>query len=107
MPGTALSVVRTVESHHRPQLVSPPDGANVALDPDIPAARQLVTVVVRGGKPAHRIELDGRSLGTADTPRRVPPTPGRHVIALLGANGDLLDAVRFEVRPLARLASAP
>jgi penicillin-binding protein 1C len=87
-----------------PQITAPLDGAIYALDPDLPLERQQL-LLERDGAPA-RWAVDGRPLGAA---RRQPwgLQPGRHVIALLDAQGRERDRVAIEVRlpPLARLAA--
>ena len=95
VPGTALTQVRAADTlPRRPRILSPSDGMILALDPDIPPARQRVPVRVEGA-PGLRLTVDGRSLpGTA----LWPPTPGLHRIALLGADGRALDRVRITVR---------
>ena len=81
-----------------PRIVSPPDGATIALDPDIPAASQRVLLAARAAAPGATLALDGATLGSARELHRFAPTPGRHVLALRGAGGEALDSVAFEVR---------
>jgi len=86
-----------------PRIVSPPDGAILALDPDIPLANQRVLLAARSGVPGHELRLDGAPVGPASSPRPWLPTPGRHVLSL-GVAGDagVVDSVSFEVRGEAR-----
>jgi penicillin-binding protein 1C len=81
----------------------------IALDPDIPPARQRVVFEAAGtggdagsGDTAAdavlRWRLDGADLGPAGEPLRWAPRPGRHTLSLADEEGRTLDEVAFEVR---------
>jgi len=92
-------VVLSDDARLAPRIVSPPDGAILALDPDIPLANQRVLIAARIAEPGYVLRLDGALLGAADAPRPWLPTPGRHILTLGVAGGALtLDSVSFEVR---------
>ncbi len=76
LPGTALGLVRVAATAERPRIIAPADGTVIALDPDIPPARQRVAVVVAG---TGSVAIDGRPLGGA---RLWAPLPGYHHITL-------------------------
>lgn len=87
------------------QIGSPVDGTIFALDPDIPAARQRVWFERATGSTARVTwRLDGKPLGAA---ARVAwlPWPGRHLLELVDARGQVTDSVRFEVRGAVALAN--
>jgi hypothetical protein len=107
LPGTAQSHVRLASlSGQAPRpILSPQDGVVLALDPYIPSAAQKLRFAAvdcaRGGT---FWQLDGQRLGAAqdvDWSLR----PGRHWLALVGADRHALDEVQFEVRGAERLAS--
>jgi penicillin-binding protein 1C len=83
------------------RIVYPGDGIVMALDPDIPPARQRVLFEARSPL-AVRWTLDGADVGGGP---RIAWTPlaGDHRLALVDARGRPLDTVRFQVRG----ASAP
>jgi penicillin-binding protein 1C len=107
LPGTAQSEVRLASPSGvapRP-IVSPQDGVVLALDPDIPhAAQSLRFAAVQGLRAGAFWQLDAKRLGPA---RAIdwPLWPGRHRLALVGADQQMLDEVQFEVRG-AELAAA-
>jgi penicillin-binding protein 1C len=78
-----------------PRLTAPSDGTILALDPDIPASRQLLVIRSQGSRPGLFISVDGRRL--AGLPARWPPVPGRHEIALSDGR-TTYDRVRVTVR---------
>jgi len=76
------------------------DGTILALDPDIPPARQrLMLLAEQGGVAPDRLRwsIDGRAIGRGD---QLPwlPWPGRHVIELRDVDGNVHDTRRIEVR---------
>jgi penicillin-binding protein 1C len=84
----------------RAQIESPAQGAIYAIDPDIPAGRQRLVVTARGApKGAKFVFEDGRE-ARADKPLMWLPQPGKREVVLVGAKGEELDRVRFEVRGL-------
>ena len=91
VPGTALDIVRVGAQATRPRIIAPADGTVVALDPDIPAARQRIAVVIAGGG---RPTIDGRPLAS---PFLWLPVPGYHHVALW-ENGRVVDTARVTVR---------
>jgi penicillin-binding protein 1C len=80
-----------------PRILAPAAGTMVALDPDIPPARQRVVLEAAGGA-ALRFVLDGADLGPAAAPILWSPAPGRHTLALVDAEESAVDSVAFEVR---------
>jgi penicillin-binding protein 1C len=77
-----------------PRIAYPTHELVVALDPDIPPARQRVPIDIEGWRDGYRLLLDG-------APLSVPawaPKPGRHTLRLLDVQGAVLDEVVFEVR---------
>jgi penicillin-binding protein 1C len=74
-------------------IASPRDGSIFAIDPDIPPAAQRITFE---GEPG-MWRLDGRAIGHGSQVRWAP-WPGRHRLELVGAAGETLQSVRFEVR---------
>ena len=84
----------------RPQIESPARGAIYAIDPDIPAGRQRLTVTARGAPKGSRFVFEDGRHARADKPQMWLPQPGRREVRLVGAKGEELDRVSFEVRGL-------
>lgn len=94
LAGTELAEVRVSGPREaRPRIAAPADGTLVALDPDIPPARQRVALRVAGAAAGARLEIGGRPAGDWWL-----PVPGDHRIVLRGADGAELDRARVTVR---------
>ncbi|WP_457329371.1 penicillin-binding protein 1C [Rhizobacter sp. P5_C2] len=74
-------------------IVSPRDGSIFAIDPDMPPAAQRIVLEGEGGS----WWMDGKALGQGER-LHWAPWPGRHELKLMGRDGALLQAVKFEVR---------
>lgn len=95
LPGTALSeVVRKAPALGATRIVYPADGQIIAVDPDIPVSAQRVLFHVEGGGEGLQWRLNDDRLEDAFW----APVPGRWRLAVYDANGQELDAIRFEVR---------
>jgi len=92
-----LTVSATVSAHHA-HIVAPVAGTIIAIDPEIPRARQRVAFEAVGGESGLRWVLDGVELGPGAAPLLWEPRPGRHTLALRDAEAQLRDTVTFEVR---------
>jgi len=81
------------------RIATPVAGTIVALDPDIPPARQRLQFTATAPAPgmALRWRLDGKPVGRGAQWAWLP-WPGRHVVQLTDARGTVLDEVRIEVR---------
>lgn len=86
-----------------PRITAPADGTIIALDPDIPPSRQRVRFEAEGRGVQWRI--DGK-LFARGTRAQWLPWPGRHVVQLLDARGQVADELRLEVRGAGVVASA-
>lgn len=100
--GTALDTVRIAEAAQlRPRLLAPADGAVVAIDPDIPSARQRVTIRATGSLPGLAIAIDGRAIAMRRDGNRLTalwlPVPGVHLVALTDGQ-HIHDRLRLVVR---------
>ncbi len=92
------SALHQAATRGAPRIGSPADGTLFALDPDIPAARQRIAFERAGGASSSSTwQLDGQPLGSGERVLWLP-WPGRHVLALIGADGKEADTVHFEVR---------
>jgi penicillin-binding protein 1C len=80
------------------RIVAPAPGTIVALDPDIPPARQRIVFEAEVHGASLRWLLDGEDHGPAADLLVWPPTPGRHALRLVDAAGETLDSLTFEVR---------
>jgi penicillin-binding protein 1C len=88
--ATAATVITTGA-----RITAPASGTVVALDPDIPPARQRLHLRASGQGLYWR--MDGKPLGRGPQVAWLP-WPGRHVIQITDAAGTVLDEVRIEVR---------
>lgn len=86
------------------RITAPAPGTVIALDPDIPPARQRLQFTATGEGLHWR--MDGKPLGRG---ARVAwlPWPGRHVVQLTDARGNVLDEVRMEVRGAGAVGPPP
>lgn len=86
------------------RITAPAPGTVIALDPDIPPARQRLQLTATGEGLHWR--MDGKPLGRG---ARVAwlPWPGRHVVQLTDARGNVLDEVRIEVRGAGAMGPDP
>jgi penicillin-binding protein 1C len=99
--GTERSkVVALAQSASQPHIETPAQGAIYAIDPDIPAGRQRLTLTARGAPRGSRFVFEDGRTARADKPLMWLPQPGRRVVVLAAADGKELDRVRFEVRGL-------
>jgi penicillin-binding protein 1C len=89
--GTADAAVRGRQA----RITAPSSGTVIAIDPDIPPNRQLVTFTAEGIDV--RWLMDGKAFGRGPS-ADWPPWPGRHVIKLASVGGAKLDEIRLEVR---------
>lgn len=77
------------------RIVMPASGTIVALDPDIPPANQRLEFIADG--PQVKWLMDDKEV-SKQAKFKWLPWPGRHVVKLLGSNGQVLDTLRIEVR---------
>ncbi len=88
----------------RARITAPTNGTIIALDPDIPPQAQRLTLSAEGT--GLRWRMDGKPL---DAKLRAQvsangntvlwlPWPGRHVVQLVNAQGQVLDEIKLEVR---------
>jgi penicillin-binding protein 1C len=77
------------------RITEPAPGTIVALDPDIPPARQRLRLQAQGRDLHWRI--DGKPFARGPQAHWLP-WPGRHAVQLVDAKGTVLDEVRIEVR---------
>jgi penicillin-binding protein 1C len=98
LAGTESDTITGVEAAPgRPRIVSPANGAVLAVDPDIPPARQRVLVQVAGARSGTRLLIDAARY-TAEGPVLWRPVPGRHVLRLVDERGTELDRAQITVR---------
>ena len=85
------------------RITAPSDGTILALDPDIPPNRQRVRFEASG----HGLQwrLDGKPFARGNSAQWLP-WPGRHLLELVGADGQVADQVRLEVRGAGVVADA-
>ncbi|HCX81585.1 MAG: penicillin-binding protein 1C [Curvibacter sp. RIFCSPHIGHO2_12_FULL_63_18] len=77
------------------RITAPTHGTIIALDPDIPPKAQRLTLQAEGSN--LRWLVDGKPVAKGNT-AQWPIWPGRHLIQITDAKGQVLDEVRFEVR---------
>jgi penicillin-binding protein 1C len=98
LPGTEPIGAEPVLRQGRPRIVYPPDGAVLAMDPDIPSGAERVFFTASGDPTALRWFLNGRGLNRADWTLE----PGKHRLEIRDARDSVIDAVGFSVRGLRR-----
>ncbi|MEZ0242162.1 MAG: penicillin-binding protein 1C, partial [Sphingomonas sp.] len=97
--GTGMSQIAVAPAEsRRPRIVNPVAGSVYALDPDIPPERQRMAIAVNGDVTGHRLLLDKRDLGAADSRPLILAPPGRHSLKLVDLSGRVVDQVMFTVR---------
>lgn len=100
--GTEPGVAPPRLASLRPRIASPQPGTVLAIDPDVPRDLQRLAIAAHGttGRDAieARFRLDGRDLGAASQTQLWPIVRGRHELALVSPDGEVLDEVAFEVR---------
>jgi penicillin-binding protein 1C len=98
--GTEMSLVAmpSVEAAH-PHIIGPGNGAILALDPDIPAGRQLIRFAARPSRPDLNWQVD-KEAATPDVDGSLhwQPVPGAHTILLLDGQNNALDQSRLVVK---------
>ena len=77
------------------RITSPTTGTIIALDPDIPPRNQRVSFQAEGNN--LRWLVDGKVFARGPNAQWLP-WPGRHVVRIVDAKGQVLDEVRIEVR---------
>jgi penicillin-binding protein 1C len=80
------------------RIVAPQDGTVLALDPDIPDARERLLLEAWPPGSALALRLDGKAVGSSRAPVLWRPRRGRHELALVAPDGAVLDSVSFLVR---------
>jgi penicillin-binding protein 1C len=99
LAGTGLvEVAAAPAAARRPRIANPVSGSVYALDPDIPRDNQRLAIAVSGQVAAHRLVLDRRDLGPADSHPLVLAPPGQHRLQLLDSGGRVVDQVVFTIR---------
>jgi penicillin-binding protein 1C len=97
-PAGVLETPAAVSVAAAPRILSPVAGSVIALDPDIPAARQRVIFELEGRGAPYRWRLDEADLGAATGAVLWEPVAGRHALSLVDAAGRVVESTRFEVR---------
>ncbi|RIX45094.1 MAG: penicillin-binding protein 1C [Rhodocyclales bacterium GT-UBC] len=99
--GTESAVIQAVPGNALARIAYPANGSIIALDPDIPPQRQRIAL--RLSAPAQagwQWRIDRKFVGRAENSPLWLPQPGQHHLTLESKNGEILDAVHFEVRAI-------
>ena len=86
------------------RITAPTTGTILALDPDIPPKHQRVNFQAEGA--GLRWRMDGKVFAKGTSAQWLP-WPGRHVVQIVDAKGQVLDAIKLEVRGAGVLAPQP
>ena len=98
LQGTEQPVVRAAQQTALARIVYPADGTVIALDPDIPPARQRIPLRLSGPLPrGGHWRVDDRRLPAGSD---WLPQPGRHRLSVHDARGGQIDSVGVEVRAM-------
>jgi penicillin-binding protein 1C len=100
LAGTEMGLVAlpSIEAAH-PRIVGPGNGAILALDPDIPAGRQVIRFSARPSRPGLSWKVDQEAASAdADGSLHWQPVQGAHTIVLMDAQGKPLDETRLVVK---------
>ncbi len=100
LTGTETSQILPSTAPGRPRSTRP-RWRGLAIDPDIPPARQRVAVTASGARAGARLRIGAANL-PADAPQLWKPVPGRHVLRLVDEKGAELDRVQVTVRGVLR-----
>ena len=98
LAGTEPAPRRVGRARAPLRIAAPRDGTVLALDPDIPDARERTLFEADAPDPTATFVLNGRRLGHAAQPLLWPLERGRHTLALVAVDGTTLDSVGFRVR---------
>jgi penicillin-binding protein 1C len=99
LKGTGMDRIAYAPAEsRRPRITNPVAGSVYALDPDIPQSNQRLAIAVSGQALGHRLILDKRDLGTADSKPLILAPPGKHRLALVDLDGKVIDQVLFTIR---------
>jgi penicillin-binding protein 1C len=93
----SAEVVLLTDGRRIPRILYPADASILAIDPDIPDARQRVFFQAQAGHGLHW-QLDGAALGPAAESYAWRPEPGTHELLLVDATGQSRAGTRFQVR---------
>jgi len=85
------------ETSMLPRILSPAQGTIVALDPDIPPARQRVQFIATNAPETVRWRFNGKEKGRGAEWTWLP-WPGRYQVELMDRSGKVLDQTSIEVR---------
>ncbi|MBI2875628.1 MAG: penicillin-binding protein 1C [Candidatus Tectomicrobia bacterium] len=98
LPGTEpLEPMQRLSVGH-PRILVPAPETVIALDPDIPPARQRILFEAQAAGARFRWVLDGKEIGSAADLLAWDPLPGKHTLSLRDGAQRLCDTVTFEVR---------
>lgn len=93
-PYGAIQELTREQTH----IIVPVDGAVIALDLDIPPARQRIVFETGSVQATFWWMLDGTKLGTATEPILWEPQPGQHTLTLCDERDIPVEVVHFGVR---------
>ncbi len=99
--NTRIAVAAREATSQGARIVSPTDGAIIAIDPDIPAANQRVALKSGDAAQANCWEINGERLGCSEKTIAWSPSDSayeKNTIRLLDAKGEERDRVTLYVR---------
>jgi penicillin-binding protein 1C len=96
--GATAPAAALAHLSHGPRILSPAPDTTIALDPDIPPARQRVSFTAGGCTGRCRWRLDRKDFGPVGEIAWWAPAPGAHELTLIDATGTPRDAIAFTVR---------
>jgi penicillin-binding protein 1C len=97
LKGAQDEIVRRADRVAPPKIIYPPDGAVIALDPDIPDKRQKVFFEADGWDDAYSWSIDEKTIGRLRTVMWTP-RPGRHTLSIVDKTGKIAGEITFVVK---------
>ncbi|MCX5907939.1 MAG: transglycosylase domain-containing protein, partial [Deltaproteobacteria bacterium] len=96
--GTEPTALKQSVAQAHQRIIYPPNGAILAIDPDIPNDPQKIFFTSQVHDPGSHWVLNG--LAMDETGKSIPwvPRGGKHLLTIINADGRIIDSIRFEVR---------
>ncbi len=92
-------IISLNEKHFIPQIVYPPDGTIITLDPDIPDEIQKIIIEANPLSDEISWVFDGHNTNmNTKMPLIIKPVSGKHTVQLIDKHENILDSVKFEVK---------